>query len=64
MVHRDEDAGAELDGLRGVVQGIDGEGAPADAVRLLEYGDVDRDVLLRREALQMVGRRGSSRTGT
>ena len=63
MVDLDKDAGAELDGLGGVVQGIDGQGAAADAVRLFKDGDVDGQLLLGGEALQVVRCRGPGRAG-
>lgn len=43
MVDGDEDACAELNGLRRVVVRVDGQGAAADAVRLFKDCDVDLD---------------------
>ena len=43
MVDFDEDGGAELDGLRGVVPGIYSRGAPADVGVALEDVDVEGD---------------------
>lgn len=43
MVDGDEDACAELNGLRRVVVRVDRQGAAADAVRLFEDCDVDLD---------------------
>jgi len=60
MVHGNEDGSALLDGQSGVVVDVDGDGAAANVLRLLQDGDVDGHTLLSGISLQVIGGRGSS----
>ena len=55
LVRCHEDAGAEFDGLGGVVVDVDGGGAAADVGVAVEEGDVDREACFPGEVGEVVG---------
>lgn len=53
-VSLDEDGGAQLDRLQGVVEGVDGQGATADAGALFEDGDINGEAVRVGESAEVV----------
>lgn len=64
MIDIDEDGRAELDRHTWVVVGVDGQRASANAVRLFENGDIDRNLFLAGKLLQVVSCRRTSRSSS